>query len=69
MKNKKQSVSAEWSADLWVKCPQCKKYQEIKYQEIDEWWDIFNVCANENIEYEHICEECKKPFSVTSTSW
>lgn len=67
-----EKVTAEWSAELWVHCPHCKEYQDVKVLEIDCWHETFDLTANqEDIGWEYTCtnEECKKEFIIDKTEW
>ena len=74
MSESMKKATATWSAELWVECPHCEDYQEIKFTDIDDWWCYFgDICESKNngLEHEHECSNnyCQKVFTVNETEY
>lgn len=66
-----KTAEANWKAELWATCPYCDEYQEIKWEDIEDYFEKFGICQGEDVDYTHICEdkECENEFKVTRHIW
>jgi len=66
-----KKTKAEWTCNLFVECPYCGEYQEINFEEIDEWWCYFGAYREEfdGLEHEFECKECGKEFIINGSTF
>jgi len=71
-KQDKKGADANWSANLYVKCPYCGEIVDILTTEeyTADWAYTFGVLENkENVNAEVECPRCKLIFVVRNTKW
>lgn len=66
-----KTAIASWSVYLSVHCPHCDEYIDVKFDEQDEWWSVFDwpPHSSDKVDHEMDCQECGKTFKINGTEY
>ena len=66
-----KTAIASWYVSMSVHCPHCDEYLDVEFDEVDEWWAVFDwpPSSSDKVEHEMECPECGESFKINATEY